>query len=74
MKYGKDMLDKIVSNKNKDHNDVILEATKGAYVGSAIGLGLGLFIGYTRNYNLVFSAFIGASIGGLLTKFLINRD
>jgi hypothetical protein len=74
MIYGKEMLDKLKFNKNKDQNDVILDATKGSYVGSLVGLGIGLYIGYSRNYNLVFSAFIGATIGGLLTKSLINKD
>ena len=74
MAYGKDMLDKLKFNKNKDQNKVILEATKGTYIGSAIGLGVGLYIGYSRGYSLIFSAFIGAAIGGLLTKSLINKD
>jgi hypothetical protein len=75
MAYGKEMLDRLSSNKGKDGNDLILEQTKGTYIGSAIGLALGLYIGYSRNYSLLFSAFIGATIGGLVTKaFITKRD
>lgn len=73
MAFGKDMLDKLKTNKSKDGNKLILEQTKGTFVGSAIGLGLGLYIGYTRNYSLLFSAFIGATIGGLVTKVFIKK-
>lgn len=74
MAFGKEMLDRIKINKNKDANQAILDSTKGSYTGAAIGLGLGVLIGYNRNYNLLFSAFIGAAVGGLLTKYLINRN
>ena len=75
MAYGKEMLDKLVSNKNKDGNKVILEQTKGAYIGSAIGLFLGLYIGYSRKYSLLMSAFVGTIAGGLITRaFLTNKD
>lgn len=73
MPLGKEMLDKLKTNKSKDGNQIILEQTKGTFIGSAIGLGLGLYIGYTRNYSLLFSAFIGATIGGLITKGFINK-
>lgn len=74
MAYGKEMLDRLSSNKGKDGNDLILEQTKGTYIGSAIGLFLGLYIGYSRKYSLVFSAFIGATIGGLVTRALIKKE
>lgn len=75
MGYGKDMLDKLKSNKEKNGNEVLLEQTKGTYIGSAIGLALGLYIGYSRNYSLLFSAFIGATIGGLVTRgFITKKD
>jgi len=73
MAYGKDMLDKLKSNKSKDGNELILEQTKGALKGSAIGLFLGLYIGYSRKYNLLTSALIGAAIGGIATKILISK-
>lgn len=73
MSYGKNMLDKLKSNKNKDGNELILEQTKGTYIGSAIGLFLGLYIGHSRNYSLLFSGFIGATIGGLVTRAFITK-
>jgi len=72
--YGKDMLDKITSNKNKDGNQLILEQTRGALKGSAIGLFLGLYIAHSRNFNLVVGASVGAILGGLVTKFFISKD
>lgn len=74
MSYGKDMLDKLNFNKNRDGNKLILEKTKGTFTGGAIGLIVGLYIGHSRNYNLLTSAFIGASLGGLITNFLINKN
>jgi hypothetical protein len=73
MAFGKDMLDKLKTNKKKDGNEVILEQTKGTFIGSGIGLALGLYIGYSRNYSLLFSAFIGATIGGLVTRAFIKK-
>jgi uncharacterized membrane protein YeaQ/YmgE (transglycosylase-associated protein family) len=73
MAFGKDMLDKLKTNKSKAGNELILEQTKGTFIGSAIGLALGLYVGYSRNYSLLFSAFIGATIGGLVTKAFITK-
>jgi hypothetical protein len=74
MAYGKDLIDKIQSNKSKDGNELILEQTKGTLKGSAIGLFLGLYIGYSRNYSLLMSAFIGAAIGGIVTRAFISKN
>lgn len=71
--YGKDMLDKIVSNKNKDGNDIILEQTRGSLKGGAIGLFLGLYIAHSRNFNFVISGAVGAIIGGLVTRAFISK-
>jgi hypothetical protein len=73
MLYGKDMLDKIKSNKNADGNKIILENTKGTLTGSAIGLFVGLYIGYSRNYSLLVSGVVGALIGGAISKLVINK-
>jgi hypothetical protein len=73
MLYGKDMLDKIKSNKNADGNKIILENTKGTLTGSAIGLFVGLYIGYSRNYSLLLSGVVGALLGGVVSKFVINK-
>jgi hypothetical protein len=74
MIYGKDMLDKIKSNKNSDTNKVILDNTKGTLTGSAIGLFVGLYIGYSRNYSLLASGVIGLLVGGAVSKFLIKKN
>ena len=74
MTYGADMLDRIKSNKNKDGNEIILEQTRGTFTGSAIGLLVGLYIGHSRKYNLVMSAFVGASIAGLITRIFILKN
>ena len=73
MIYGKDMLDKIKSNKNADGNKIILENTKGTLTGSAIGLFVGLYIGYSRNYSLLVSGLLGVLVGGAVSKFVINK-
>ena len=73
MSYGSNLLDKIKTNKQKDGNEILKEQTEGALVGSAIGLFLGLMIGYNRKYNLLFSGFIGAMAGGLITKAFISK-
>jgi hypothetical protein len=73
MTYGKDMLDKLKSNKSKDGNELILEQTRGTFTGSAIGLLVGLYISHSRKYNLVMGAFIGAALGGLITRVFISE-
>ena len=73
MSYGSDLLEKLKTKKEKDSNEILKEQTEGALVGSAIGLFLGLYIGYSRKYNLIFSAFLGAMAGGLITKAFISK-
>jgi len=70
--YGQQMLDRLKSNKDTNGNELLLEKTRGTFTGSAIGLFIGLYIGYSRHYNLLMSAFIGAAIGGLVTRSFIN--
>jgi uncharacterized membrane protein YeaQ/YmgE (transglycosylase-associated protein family) len=41
-------------------------------VGAAIGGGVGLMIGFGRDKNLLMSAFIGAVIGGAISKIFIK--
>jgi hypothetical protein len=74
MAYGKEMLDKIMSNKEKDGNKVILDKIQGAYTGAGIGLFLGLYFAYTRKYNMLMGGVIGALVGGLITKTLISKN
>ena len=72
MSYASDMLDRIKTNKDKDGNELILEKTKGTFTGSAIGAGVGLYIAYSRHWSLLMGAFLGATIGGLLTSVFLT--
>jgi outer membrane lipoprotein SlyB len=71
--FGKDMLDKIKSNKSKDASEIIVEQTKGTLTSSAIGLFVGLYIGYSRGYNMLFSGLVGALGGGLISKLFSSK-
>lgn len=71
--YAKNFLNSIGEAKKKDSNTVIGEATKGTMVGAAIGAGVGLFIGFGRKKNLLLSAFIGAVIGGGISRAFIVK-
>lgn len=70
--YAKNFLKSIEGNKKKDSNTVITETTKGTMVGAAIGAGVGLFIGFGRNKNLLMSGFVGAVIGGAISRVFIK--
>jgi uncharacterized protein YcfJ len=70
--YAKDFLKKTQETKKKDVNTVLTETTKGTMVGAAIGGGVGLMIGFGRDKNLLMSAFIGAVIGGAISKIFIK--
>jgi uncharacterized protein YcfJ len=70
--YAKNFLKSIEGNKKKDANTVITETTKGTVVGAAIGAGIGLFIGFGRNKNLLMSGFVGAVIGGAISRVFIK--
>ena len=71
--FGKDMLDKINSNKTKDGNEIIKEQARGSLNGAAIGLFLGLYFAHTRNLSYVVSGAVGAIIGGLVTRAFIKQ-
>jgi len=70
--YAKNFLKSIEGNKKKDSNTVITEATKGTMEGAGIGAGIGIFIGFGRNKNLLMSGFIGAIIGGAISRVFIK--
>lgn len=70
--YAKNFLNNIKETKSKDANTILTETTKGTVVGSAIGAGIGIFIGFGRNKNLLMSGFIGAVIGGAISRAFIR--
>jgi hypothetical protein len=72
--YAKNFLNQVGEVKKKDTNTIISETTKGTMVGASIGAGLGLFIGFGRQKDLLMSAFIGAVIGGTISRvFMIKK-
>jgi len=73
--YAKSFLNSVgdMKGKSKDTNNVITETTKGTMVGATIGAGIGLFIGFSKEKNLLMSAFIGAIIGGGISRVLITK-
>jgi outer membrane lipoprotein SlyB len=71
--YAKKFLKSIEGEKKKDTNTLFTEATKGTLKGAAIGAGVGLFIGFGRNKNLLLSAFVGAIIGGGISRIFITK-
>jgi hypothetical protein len=71
--YAKNILNQIGDIKKKDKSAVLNELTKGTLVGSSIGAGIGLLIGFNRKQNLLLSSFIGAVIGGGITRLLIRK-
>ena len=72
--YAKNFLNQVGEVKKKDTNTIISETTKGNMVGASIGAGLGLFIGFGRQKDLLMSAFIGAVIGGTISRvFMIKK-
>lgn len=70
--YAKNFLKSVEGTKKKDTNTVITETTKGTMVGAAIGAGIGVFIGFGRDKNLLMSGFIGALIGGGISRIFIK--
>lgn len=70
--YAKNYLKAVGATKEKDTNTVISETTKGTMVGAAIGAGIGIFIGFGRQKNLLMSGFVGAIIGGAISRVFIK--
>lgn len=70
--YAKNYLKSVEGVKKKDTNTVITESTKGTMVGAAIGAGIGLFIGFGRDKNLLMSGFVGAILGGAISRAFIK--
>jgi uncharacterized protein YqgC (DUF456 family) len=70
--YAKNYLKAVGDTKAKDTNTVISETTKGTMVGAAIGAGIGIFIGFGRKKNLLMSGFVGAIIGGAISRIFIK--
>lgn len=70
--YAKQFLKAAGETKKKDAATVISESTKGTFAGAAIGTTIGLFIGFGRGSNLLISGFVGAIVGGAISKVFIK--
>jgi uncharacterized membrane protein YeaQ/YmgE (transglycosylase-associated protein family) len=71
--YAKRFLNQVGETASKDTNTILTESTKGTIVGAAIGGGIGLFFGFSKQKSLLMSGFIGATIGGVLSRIFINK-
>jgi uncharacterized membrane protein YeaQ/YmgE (transglycosylase-associated protein family) len=71
--YAKRFLNQVGETASKDSNTILTESTKGTIVGAAIGGGIGLFFGFSKQKSLLMSGFIGATIGGVLSRIFINK-
>ena len=69
---GKELLDKVKAIKSKS-DSYTLKRNKGTVAGTLIGMGGGLMLGMARGYNLLYSAFIGGALGGLVTYLLLPK-
>jgi hypothetical protein len=72
--YAKKFLKAVGDVKNADTNTTLTEATKGTMVGAAIGTGIGLFIGFSRKKSLLMSGFVGAIIGGAISRVFLPKN
>lgn len=71
--YAKSFLNTVDEVKKKDTNTIITETTKGTMIGASIGAGIGLFIGFGKQKNLIMSAFLGAVLGGAISRIFITK-
>jgi hypothetical protein len=71
--YAKKFLNAVDEKKSKDTTTVLNDLTKGTMTGAAIGAGIGLFIGFGRNKNLLMSGFLGAFMGGAISRIFIFK-
>ena len=71
--YAKNFINKVSENKGKDANAIINDLTKGTMTGAAIGAGIGLYIGFGRQKNLLMSGFLGAILGGAVSRIFIVK-
>ena len=73
--YAKKFLKAVgeAKDKSKDTSMVLNDSTKGTMVGASVGAMVGLFIGFGRKKSLLMSGFIGAIIGGAVSRAFIVK-
>jgi hypothetical protein len=70
--YAKNFLDNMKNTASTPVNKALSDKSRGAMMGSLIGGGVGLAIAYQNESNLLFGAFIGALVGGIVVKIGID--
>lgn len=73
MELGKNMIDKVKAQREKDGLSTIIEKSQGNLPAAAIGGGVGLLVSYTRGYSLLVGFVVGALGAGLLANFIIRK-
>jgi hypothetical protein len=58
---------------SKDKREVLLITTKASVNGAVTGLVLGLMLGYWKNKNIYITGLVGAIIGGVATRIIVNK-
>lgn len=71
--YAKKFLNTVNEEKSKSTTTVLNDLTKGTMTGAAIGAGIGLYIGFGRQKNLLMSGFLGAILGGAISRIFIVK-
>jgi hypothetical protein len=71
--YAKKFLNAVSETKSKDTTTIINDLTKGTMTGEAIGAGIGIYIGFSRSKNLLITGFLGAILGGAISRIFIVK-
>ena len=71
--YAKKFLNTVSQEKSKSTTTILNDLTKGTMTGAAIGAGIGLYIGFGRQKNLLMSGFLGAILGGAISRIFIVK-
>jgi hypothetical protein len=71
--YAKKFLNAVSEEKKKDSTTILNDLTKGTMTGAAIGAGIGIYIGFSRSKNLLMTGFLGAILGGAISRIFIVK-
>ena len=71
--YAKKFLNAVSEEKSKSTTTIINDLTKGTMTGAAIGDGIWIYIGFSRDKNLLMTGFLGAILGGAISRIFIVK-
>jgi hypothetical protein len=71
--YAKKFLNAVSETKLKDTTSIINDLTKGTMTGAAIGAGIGIYIGFSKSKSLLVTGFLGAILGGAISRIFIIK-